>query len=102
DATAGTGPGDPYAAPAPARPYPAEIGATPGRLRIAWTAKTPNGAKVERESLDAVAETVRLCTDLGHDVEAADPEIDGAAVVTTSTSTGGASSTSRRSRCGST
>jgi len=83
DATAGTGPGDPYAAPAPARPYPAEIGATPGRLRIAWTAKTPNGAKVERESLDAVAETVRLCTDLGHDVEAADPEIDGAAVVPT-------------------
>src|SRR6266702_3322612 len=83
DATAGTGPGDPYAAPAPARPYPAEIGATPGRLRIAWTAKTPNSAKVERESLDAVAETVRLCTDLGHDVEAADPEIDGAAVVPT-------------------
>src|SRR3989475_5007613 len=83
DATAGTGPGDPYAAPAPARPYPAEIGATPGRLRIAWTAKTPNGAKVERESLDALAETVRLCTDLGHDVEAADPEIDGAAVVPT-------------------
>src|SRR5439155_1374820 len=54
-----------------------------GRLRIAWTAKTPNGAKVERESLDALAETVRLCTDLGHDVEAADPEIDGAAVVPT-------------------
>src|SRR5262249_52640150 len=51
--------------------------------RIAWTAKTPNGAKVERESLDALAETVRLCTDLGHDVEAADPEIDGAAVVPT-------------------
>src|SRR2546429_592447 len=83
DATAGTGPGDPYAAPAPARPYPAEIGATPGRLRIAWTAKTPNGAKVERGSLDALAETVRLCTDLGHDVEAVDPEIDGAAVVPT-------------------
>src|SRR3989440_4050810 len=83
DATAGTGPGDPYAAPAPARPYPAEIGATPGRLRIAWTAKTPNGAKVERESLRVLRETGRRCTDLGHDVEAADPEIDGAAVVPT-------------------
>src|SRR5437867_7037371 len=83
DATAGAGPGDPYVAPAPARPYPAEIGATPGRLRTAWTAKTPNGAKVERESLDALADTVRLCADLGHDVEAADPEIDGAAIVPT-------------------
>src|SRR5437762_6869742 len=68
DDTAGAGPGDPYAAAPPARPFLTEIGATPGRLRIAWTAKTPNGAKVERESLDAVAETVRLCTDLGHDV----------------------------------
>src|SRR5881409_4068877 len=45
DATAGTGPGDPYAAPAPARPYPAEIGATPGRLGIAWTAKTPTAPR---------------------------------------------------------
>src|SRR5881397_721055 len=83
DATAGTGPGDPYAAPAPARSYPAEIGATPGRLRIAWTAKAPNGAKVEHESLDALAETAKLCADLGHDVQEADPEIDGAAVVPT-------------------
>src|SRR5437016_3608695 len=83
DATAGTGPGDPYAAPAPARPYPAEIGATPGRLRIAWTAKTPNGAKVERESLDALAETIALCKSLGHHVEEADPEIDRGVVVPT-------------------
>src|SRR5262249_23307590 len=83
DATAGPGPGDPYVAPPPARPSQAEIGAAPGRLRIAWTAKAPNGAKVEDESLATLRETVRLCADLGHDVEQADPEIDGPAVVPT-------------------
>src|SRR5437867_3279686 len=83
DATAAAGPGDPYVAPAPPRPFQAEIGAAPGRLRIAWTAQAPNGAKVEHESLDALAETAKLCADLGHNVEEADPEIDGAAVVPT-------------------
>jgi amidase len=83
DATAGPGPGDPYVAPPPAHPFQAEIGAAPGRLRIAWTAKAPNGAKVEEESLATLRETVRLCADLGHDVEHADPEIDGATVVPT-------------------
>src|SRR5262245_64615287 len=73
DATAGAGPGDPYVAPPPARPFLAEIGAAPGRLRIAWTATAPNGAKVEHESLEALADTARLCADLGHDVQEADP-----------------------------
>ena len=49
DATAGAGPGDPYAAPPPARPFLQEVGAAPGRLRIAWTAAAPNGAPVEAE-----------------------------------------------------
>src|SRR5688572_19642559 len=46
DATAGPGPGDPYVAPRPVRPFLAEVGADPGRLRIAFTSVTPNGAKV--------------------------------------------------------
>ena len=41
DATAGPGAGDPYVAPPPARPYLQEVGAAPGALRIAWTARTP-------------------------------------------------------------
>src|SRR5215813_8661411 len=42
DATRGAGPGDPYTAPAPARPFLSEVGAPVGRLRIAWTERTPN------------------------------------------------------------
>src|SRR5262245_36015517 len=36
DATRGAGAGDPYVAPVPARPYLEEVGAKPGRLKIAW------------------------------------------------------------------
>src|SRR5262245_62981662 len=65
DATAGLGAGDPYAAPAPERPYFGEVGAPPGALRIARTAKAPNGATVEAESLKALSEVAKLCADLG-------------------------------------
>ena len=34
DATCGAGPGDPYVVPGPQRPFLAEVGADPGRLRI--------------------------------------------------------------------
>ncbi|MCW5623473.1 MAG: amidase, partial [Burkholderiales bacterium] len=83
DATCGIGPGDPYTAPAPNGPYLREVGADPGRLRIAWTAKAPNGATIDEQCLRALAETARLCADLGHHVEECDPDIDGAAVVPT-------------------
>src|SRR5215475_8413192 len=83
DATAGPGAGDPYAAPAAARQFLQEVGAAPGRLRIAWTAKTPNGATVDAEPLRVLRETARLCSELGHQVEEADPAIDGGAVVPT-------------------
>jgi len=83
DATAGAGAGDPYVAPAAGRPFLREIGADAGRLRIAFTTRTPNGAVVDPQSLQALADTVRLCADLGHTVEEANPEIDGAAVVPT-------------------
>ena len=83
DATRGAGPGDPYVAPSPAGPYLKEAGANPGELKIAWTIEAPNGAKVDSECLRLLAETVALCTDLGHHVEERDPEIDRAAVVPT-------------------
>jgi Asp-tRNA(Asn)/Glu-tRNA(Gln) amidotransferase A subunit family amidase len=83
DATAGAGPGDPYVAPAPARPFLQEVGAAPGHLRIAWTAAAPNGATVEAEPLRVLRETARLCADLGHQVEEANPAVDGGAVVPT-------------------
>jgi len=83
DATRGPGPGDPYVAPTPAGPYLEEAGAIPGELRIAWTARAPNGASVDPECLRLLADTVELCVDLGHHVEERDPQIDGAAVVPT-------------------
>jgi Asp-tRNA(Asn)/Glu-tRNA(Gln) amidotransferase A subunit family amidase len=83
DATAGAGPGDPYVAPLPARPFLQEVGAPAGRLRIAWTSASPNGAPVEAEPLRVLRETARLCADLGHQVEEANPDVDGAAIVPT-------------------
>jgi amidase len=83
DATCGPGPGDPYIAPPPTRPYVKEVGASSGKLRIAWTAAAPNGAKVEADALRVLAETVQLCADLGHHVEERDPNVDGAAIVPT-------------------
>lgn len=83
DATRGIGPGDPYTAPAPAGAYLPEVGTDPGRLRIAWTAKAPNGATIDPECLRALADTARLCADLGHHVEECDPEVEGPAVVPT-------------------
>ena len=43
DATSGPDLGDPYWAPPPARPFLAEVGADPGRLRIGYTTRTPDG-----------------------------------------------------------
>jgi amidase len=83
DATCGAGPGDPYVAPPPARPFLREVGADPGALRIAVTSVTPNGTTVDAESATALAEAARLCADLGHRVEPANPDIDGALVVPT-------------------
>ena len=83
DATAGPGPGDPYIAPPPARPFLQEVGADPGTLRIAFTSKTPNGAPVAADSLRVLREAASLCEDLGHRVDEADPVIDGADVVPT-------------------
>ena len=83
DATCGPGAGDPYVAPPPAGPYLQQVGANPGKLNIAWTAATPNGAKVDASCLSLLADTVKLCTDLGHRVEERDPEIERGALVQT-------------------
>jgi Asp-tRNA(Asn)/Glu-tRNA(Gln) amidotransferase A subunit family amidase len=83
DATAGPGPGDPYAATPPARPFLEEVGADARALRVAYTKAAPNGAPVAADSLRTLDETVKLCADLGHQVEEADPEIDRALVVPT-------------------
>jgi amidase len=83
DATCGPGAGDPYVAPPAAESYLMQTQTAPERLRIAWTAAAPNGASIEPDSLQVLAETVQLCTELGHHVEQWDPEIDREAIVRT-------------------
>jgi Asp-tRNA(Asn)/Glu-tRNA(Gln) amidotransferase A subunit family amidase len=80
DATAGAEIGDPYWAPPPKRSYQAEVGADPGRLRIAFTTKPWNLHEVDSECVDAVDGAAKLCEELGHHVEEALLEIDKSAL----------------------
>jgi amidase len=76
DCTAGPEPGDPYAAPTPARPFMDELGAAPGRLRIAFATSAPGGGALHPECVAAVERTAKLCQELGHIVEEAAPPVD--------------------------
>ena len=80
DAVAGPVAGDPYAAPAPERPFLEEVGREPGRLRIALTTRAFNGSEVHPSCVAAVEKTARLCLELGHEVEEAAPAIDAVAL----------------------
>ena len=77
DATAGPEAGDPYCAPPQARPFREEVGADPGRLRIAFTTEAPSGVPVHADCIAAVREAARLCAGLGHEVVEGAPAIDG-------------------------
>jgi amidase len=69
DAIAGPGVGDPYTAPSPARPFVAEVGADPGRLRIGFRTAMSNGlGESHPDCLAAVNATTALLEELGHDV----------------------------------
>jgi amidase len=68
DATAGHDIGDPYPAPAAARPFADEVGADPGRLRIAYTARTLEGGDAHPDCVAALDDSVALLTDLGHEM----------------------------------
>ncbi len=77
DATHGAPPGATSLPPGPGRPYADEVGADPGRLRIAYT----TGPILDRRPLDAdcvhaVEDAAALCDELGHDVTEARPELD--------------------------
>ena len=75
DATAGPDVGDPYWAPPPDRPFLQEVGANPGKLRIAFTSESLTGAPVDADCIRAVKETAALCSELGHEVEEAAPSV---------------------------
>jgi amidase len=81
DAIEGPDAGDPYWAPPKARPFASEIGADPGKLRIAISVTSPFGSPVHADCVAAAEETAKLCESLGHHVEQAAPEIEGWALM---------------------
>ena len=80
DATHGKEPGAPYRLSSPERSYVAEAERDPGPLRVAFSTRSPLGTPVDAAAVAAVARTARLLEQLGHHVEAAEPEIDGPAL----------------------
>jgi amidase len=72
DAVQGPMPGDPYFAQPPVRPYMAELGADPGKLRVGIVTKSIT-ADVQPDCVSATEKTARLLEDLGHRVEDSHP-----------------------------
>ena len=77
DATSGPDLGDPYWAPPPERPFLQEVGAEPGRLRIAFTTTAATGVPVHADCVSAVRDAAALCADLGHEVVEVAPAVPG-------------------------
>ena len=80
DATQGPEAGDPYACPAPERPFLEELGRAPGRLRIALASQPFTPEEVHPECQAAAVAAARLCESLGHAVEEVAVPIDGDAM----------------------
>jgi len=81
DATSGPDVGDPYWAPPQARPFAEEVGADPGRLRIAFTIRAATGVEVHADCVTAVQNAASLCAKLGHEMVEAAPEFDAASML---------------------
>jgi amidase len=77
DATSGPELGDPYWAPTPIRPFLQEVGSKTGRLRIAFTTRTPLGDEVHPDCRAAVRDAAALCSELGHELTEASPPFHG-------------------------
>lgn len=74
DAVHGAFPGDPAPAAPPARAYRDEVGADPGRLRIALQTTNPIGdSPVHADCVAAAAGAAKLLESLGHTVDVAAP-----------------------------
>jgi amidase len=80
DVLQGAEPGDPFVIAPPLAPYAQAMLREPGRLRIGFTSVSPIGTEVHPEAVRAVEQAARLLESLGHHVEEAAPQIDGAAL----------------------
>lgn len=59
----------------PERPYLEEVGTSPGRLRIAFSSRSPLGTEISSEATLAVNNTAKLLESMGHYVEVREPRI---------------------------
>ena len=73
DACAGPAAGDPHTAPPPVRPWSDEVGTDPGRLRIGFRTLRADERGWDSACATAVESTVKLLSDLGHEVEDDNP-----------------------------
>lgn len=78
DVSSGAELGAPYYPPPQQRPFLHEVGAEPGKLRIALIVDSPVGAPVDPECKKAATEAARLCESLGHKIEEAKWPMDAA------------------------
>lgn len=69
-------PGDRFIIAPPERPWAQEIGADPGRLRIALHTDAWSGTAVDPEVVAAVEEVARVMEDAGHRVDRATPTLE--------------------------
>src|SRR5579872_699953 len=80
DVIVGAEPGDPFVAARQDEPYTEAMQRDCPRLRIGFSSVSPIGTDVHPEAVSAVKEAAKLLAGLGHDVEEAAPEVDGAAL----------------------
>jgi amidase len=69
DVIGGQLPGEPYALPKPTETFLSQVGRAPGRLRIGFVTKQPDGTALGADAAAAVTTAARLCEQLGHEVE---------------------------------
>jgi len=72
DAVHGPAPGDPYVAPPPERPYTEEVGADPGKLRIALWTETVIEQDADPEVVVAAQAAAAALEGCGHEIEQPD------------------------------
>lgn len=76
DISAGPDLGAPYGIAPPTRPWLSEVGADPGKIRIALVIDLPGDDTIHDDCRDAALDAAALCEALGHHVEPAALPID--------------------------
>ena len=77
DATSGPDLGDPYPSQPHEGPFLDEVGANPGKLRIAFATRSSLDVESHPDCAAAVQEVARLCEQLGHEVVEDAPAFEG-------------------------